>query len=291
MMLPGRRPSWPLTGFRSSVTCRLVGVSTSGFYDWQSPAAVGSGGGRCRAGRPHPAPLHELSRGTYGSPRVTAELRLGLGGREVHHQRVARLMRSARPGWDHRRRRRRGCTRRNPKAVPSDDLVERHSTVDGPDRLWVRRHHPAPHRPGLALRRLRHRRLQPAGCVGWALGDHCRTDLVVDALHMALWRRQSADGCVPPFRPRLPIHVMGVRPTPPSTPACSAPWAPSATASTTVAESFFATLQTELLDRHHGPRASWPKRSSSRSKPSTTRPAGTRPWRCWPPTTTTPTTR
>ena len=64
-----------------------------------------------------------------------AELRLGLGI-EVGRKRVERLMRQAGIEGVYRRRRR-GCTRRDPQAIPSDDLVNRRFAVTEPDRLWV----------------------------------------------------------------------------------------------------------------------------------------------------------
>lgn len=115
---------------------RTFGVSTSGFYEWrqrqQSPCR------RRMVDVELSATITEIwrqSRGTYGSPRVHAELRLGLGIR-VSRKRVARLMRAEGIEGVYRRRSR-GCTRRNPKATPSDDLVGRRFSVDGPDRLWV----------------------------------------------------------------------------------------------------------------------------------------------------------
>lgn len=83
----------------------------------------------------HIEKIHEESRGTYGWPRVHAELTLGLG-LAVNHKRVARLMREAGLQGLYRRRRH-GCTVRDPAADPYPDLVDRRFTVDEPDRLWV----------------------------------------------------------------------------------------------------------------------------------------------------------
>ena len=83
----------------------------------------------------HIEKIHDESRGTYGSPRVHAELTLGLG-LSVNHKRVARLMREAGIQGLYRRRRR-GCTVRDPAADPFPDLVNRDFTVDGPNRLWI----------------------------------------------------------------------------------------------------------------------------------------------------------
>src|SRR3954451_6882905 len=103
--------------------CRVMKVSTSGFYAWLA----------------HPVSqrdlddaylsntivdIHRASRGSYGSPRVHAELRLGEGvgcGRK----RVERLRRRAGIAGVYRPPRRRGCPRRDPDAQPSEDLVQR----------------------------------------------------------------------------------------------------------------------------------------------------------------------
>lgn len=188
---------------------------------------------------------HRLSRGTYGSPRVHAELRLGMGvccGRK----RVERLMRA--DGLEGVSRRRKGCTKRNPFDAPSDDLVDRLFDVAGPDRLWVA--DITRHRTGEGW-------LYGAFVIdawsrrvlGWSLGEHCRTELVADALDMALWRRQGADGCVHhsdhgcqytswAFGHRL--REAGLR---------GSMGTVGDALDNALAESFFASLQTELLDR------------------------------------------
>ena len=86
-------------------------------------------------------------------------------------------------------KRRRGCTRRDPDAEPSDDLVNRQFNVTAPDRLWVSditEHPTAEGKVYVAVvldafsRRV----------IGWSIADHIRAELVVDALQMALWRRR-----------------------------------------------------------------------------------------------------
>jgi len=132
--------------------------------------------------------IHRQSRGTYGSPRVHAELRLGAGIR-IGRKRVERLMRQARIEGVYRRRRR-GCTRRDPNAIPNDDLVNRHFSVEGPDRLWVTdiTEHPTETGTvylGVVLDAFSRR------VIGWSIADHLRSELVVDALQMAIWRRNN----------------------------------------------------------------------------------------------------
>jgi putative transposase len=79
--------------------------------------------------------IHKASRGTYGAPRIHAELRLGQG-LWVARKRVARLMRQA--GLHGRyRRRRHQTTRRDPTATAAPDLVNRDFTASRPDALWM----------------------------------------------------------------------------------------------------------------------------------------------------------
>jgi putative transposase len=116
------------------VACRVLNVSRSGYYEWltrlDSPRSQEN-----ELLLKHIRRIHEESRGTYGSPRVHAELTLGLG-LPVNLKRVARLMRQAGIQGLYRRRRR-GCTVRDPDAQPSADLVNRQFTVDAANLLWI----------------------------------------------------------------------------------------------------------------------------------------------------------
>ena len=119
-----------------TVGCHAMKVSVSGFYEW-------------RHHRTHPRPritedqvltakigeIHQMSRGTYGSPRVHGELRLGENIR-CSRKRVERLMRQGQIVGLHKRRKK-GTTRRDPAASPSEDLVKRVFDVDAPNRLWI----------------------------------------------------------------------------------------------------------------------------------------------------------
>ena len=118
------------------VCCRTMKVSRSAFLEWRHRQANPTANMAADADLGELiAKIHDQSDGTYGVPRVTAELRLGLG-RMVNHKRVARLMRE-RGLQGVTRRRRQGCTRRNPADPLSDDLVHRQFRPDRPDRLWV----------------------------------------------------------------------------------------------------------------------------------------------------------
>ncbi len=168
------------------MACRVLAVSRSGYYDWL---------GRPASPRQQEdeyllkliEQIHTDSRPTYGSPRVHAELRLGLG-LPVNLKRVARLMRTAGIQGLYRRRRR-GCTIRHPAAAPSSDLVNRNFTGTEPNRLWVTDITEHPTKEGTlycaavmdAYSRL---------IASWSIAEHMRTELVTDALGMALIRRQ-----------------------------------------------------------------------------------------------------
>jgi len=159
--------------------CRQLGVSPAGFYEWQ--ARQHNPSARARADAELTATIgeiHRLSDGTYGSPRVWADLRLGAGIR-VSRKRVERLMRQA--GLQGISRRKKGCTRRNPRDLPAEDLVHRQFRADGPNRLWVADITEHPTREGKVYAAVVidawSRRV-----VGLSLADHLRAELVCDAL-------------------------------------------------------------------------------------------------------------
>jgi putative transposase len=230
----------------AATVCRVMKVSTSGFYGWQTsqlmpcPRRVEDEALTAKI-----VEVHRQSRGTYGSPRVHAELRLGEGLR-IGRKRVERLMRQAGLEGIYRRRRR-GCTTRDPAAEPNDDLVNRRFRVTEADRLWVSDITEHPTNTGrvyLAVvldawsRRV----------VGWSIADHLRSELVVDALQMAIWRRQPEGTIVHSdhgtqytswaFGRRLrAAGLLGSMGT------------IGDAYDNAVAESFFGTLQLELLDR------------------------------------------
>src|SRR4029453_14024304 len=137
--------------------CRVLGVARAGYYAWASrlPSARTVAD---QALTEQIRDIHARSRGTYGAPRVHAELRLGLGMR-VGRKRVARLMRTAGIVGVHRPRRpggrppapaawaappRSGC---HPSPGPGQPAV--HSTGTG--SAVGGRYHPAAHRPGLVV--------------------------------------------------------------------------------------------------------------------------------------------
>ncbi len=116
---------------RVATMCRVLGVSTSGYYAWRKrPASA-----RAQADRGLLRQIltaHEAARGTYGVPRIHAELRAN----DIHvsRKRVARLMRAAGIAGVSRRRFT-TTTKRDRNARPAPDLVQRDFAVDGPNRL------------------------------------------------------------------------------------------------------------------------------------------------------------
>lgn len=225
-----------------------LGVSTSGFYEWRHRQS-----NPCRRVRSDVeltetiCEIWKRSRGTYGSPRIWAELRLGAGIR-VGRKRVERLMRRA--GIQGVARRKKGTTRRGPDAVPSDDLVCRQFGVDGPDVLWVAditEHPTAEGKVYLAVVIDAWNR----ECIGWSITDHLRAELVCDAFDMARWRRRPEpdSGLVhhADHGTQYTSWVFGQRLR--QAGILGSMGTVGDALDNAMAESFFATLQVELLDR------------------------------------------
>ena len=223
--------------------CRVLEVSTSGYYAWhrRQPSARAREDAvlldRIRS-------IHEHSRGTYGTPRVHAEL--VAEGVPISRKRIARLMRE---GGLEGISRRKACrtTRRSQEGRAARDLVEREFTAAGPDRLWVADITYIPTWAGFLFLAVVldawSRRV-----VGWAMRNHLRTELVLEALDMAVWQRRpeevihhSDQGCqYTSIAFGLRCREAGVRPSMGSVGDCF---------DNALCESFFATLECELLDR------------------------------------------
>ena len=173
--------------FRIATMARVLGVSPSGYYAWRHRER--SARERCdEALSARVREIHRRSRGTYGAPRIHAEL--AAQGTQVSRKRVARVMREAGLAGVSRRKGPR-TTRRDPEARPAPDLVERRFDADGPDRLWVADITYVPTAAGFVylavVLDVFSRRV-----VGWAMANHVRTELVLAALNMALGQRRPA---------------------------------------------------------------------------------------------------
>ena len=235
--------------------CRVPGVSPSGYYDWLRRApSVRKMANVVLTERIRQ--VHKDSDETYGMPRVRAELQEA--GQKVSRKRVARLMREARIHGVSRRRAFTLTTERNPRQRPAPDLVDRQFRADGRDQLWVADMTYIPTWTGFVYLAIVLDAFSRK-VVGWAMGQRMTADLVIAALHMALHTR----------RPQSVIHhsdqgsqytsiafasrrrEMGVRPSMGTV---------GDAYDNAMAESFFATLECELLDRR-----SWKSKAEART--------------------------
>lgn len=225
--------------------CRLLAVSPSGYYAWRArPMSL-----RAREDVVLSAQLeraHTASHGTYGAPRLHAEL--AADGVHVGKKRVARLMRAAKlVGISPRKWT--TTTVRDSGARPSDDLVKRVFTATKADQLWVADITYVPTWTGFlylaVVLDVWSRRI-----VGWAMANTLHTELVLEALNMAVVQRQprnvvhhSDHGCqYTSLRFGQRCKEAGVRPSMGTV---------GDAYDNAMCESFFGTLECELLDRRH----------------------------------------
>ena len=224
--------------------CRLLEVSTSGYYAWlKRPRSKRSREDAILTDRIRW--IYLRSRSTYGAPRVYEELRDE--GVRVGRKRVARLMRSADLQGVSRRKRVR-TTIRKPGVRPAPDLVKRDFTADHPDQLWVADITYIRTWAGFlylaVVMDAFSRRI-----IGWSMANHLKAELVIDALQMAVQQRrpegvvhhsdQGSQYTSLAFGKRC--REANVRPSMGSVGDCY---------DNALCESFFATLECELLNRY-----------------------------------------
>ena len=237
--MKANQAAWPVR-----TMCRVLGLSASGYYAWvrRGPSA------RARRDAQLTERIKEIwsaNREVYGRPRIHAELQAG--GERIGAKRVGRLMRRAGIAGASRRRSTKTTTREQRAARVAPDLVDRDFSAAGADQLWV---------ADITYVRTWTGFLYVAvvldawsrRVVGWSMAAHLRTELVLDALNMAIWQR----------RPQEVVHhsdqgsqytsiafgarcrEAGVRP---STGSVGDAY------DNALCESFFATLECELLER------------------------------------------
>ncbi len=222
---------------------KTLGVSRSGFYAWRDRAPSS----RSRADAElteQIRTIHKTSKETYGAPRIHAEL--ADDGIQVGRKRVERLMKAAAIAGVSRRKGPR-TTLRDERVRPALDLVDRDFTAEDPDQLWVADITYVPTWSGLLYLAVVldafSRRI-----VGWAMGHNLKTQLVLDAMNMALEQRRPADvihhsdqgSQYTSIAFGLRCKEAGVRPSMGSV---------GDAYDNAMCESFFATLECELLDR------------------------------------------
>ncbi len=222
--------------------CHVLGVSASGYYAWRDrgPSARAQKDEQLRPKIRH---FHAESRGTYGAPRIHVDL--AEDGEHIGRKRVSRLMQVE--GL-------RGvCRRKRPRTTvrdgqgPAPDLVDRNFSADGPNQLWVADITYIPTWAGFlylaVVLDVWSRRI-----VGWCMRPHLRTELILEALNMAADQRRPQDVIHHSDQGSQYTSVafgrrcdeLGVRPSMGSVGDCY---------DNAMCESFFATLECELLDR------------------------------------------
>ena len=236
--MKANQASWPVR-----TICRVLGLSASGYYAWvgREPSARARRDGQLVE---RITTIWRANRKVYGRPRIHAELQAE--GERVGQKRVARLMKQA--GIEGASRRRSAkTTTRGEASRPAPDLVDRDFSATGADQLWVGDITYVPTWAGFLYLAVVldawSRRV-----VGWSMAGHLRTELVLEALEMAIWQR----------RPEQVIHhsdqgsqytsiafgarckEAGVRPSMGSV---------GDAYDNALCESFFATLECELLDQ------------------------------------------
>ena len=230
--------------FPIAVMARVLGVSESGFYAWRQRSLCDHAVADTKLLQ-RVRTIHTSSRETYGAPRVHAELRAN--GEKHGRKRIARLMRAAGLAGASRRRCGVTTTRRDRAARPAPDLVERNFVACKANLLWVADITFVPTASGFLYLAV----VLDAWSrkvVGWSMANHLRAELVIDALAAAIGQRkpegvihhsdQGSQYTSLAFGKRC--AEAGVRPSMGSV---------GDAYDNAMCESFFATLECELLNR------------------------------------------
>jgi len=174
--------------------CQVIGIARSSYYHWR--ATTSDRADRAAADARLAARIrviHRESAGTYGVPRITAELREA--GEVVNHKRVARVMAGIGLAGLRLSRRHR-TTRADLTAAKALDLLERDFTAQTPNTRYVGDITYLPIADGTFCYLATVMDLCSRRLVGWAVADHMRTELVLDALHAAERTRGSLAGAI-----------------------------------------------------------------------------------------------
>ena len=223
---------------------RVLGVSKAGYYAWaHRPPSAHAVADVALLKRVRT--VHASSRQTYGAPRVHADLQAQ--GERHGRKRIARLMQTAGLVGACHRHGGPTTTRRDKEARPAPDLVDRNFTASGPNQLWIADITYIPTATGFLYLAVV-LDVWSRKVVGWSMANHLRAELVLDALEMAIGQR----------RPKDVVHhsdqgsqytslafgkrcsEAGVRPSMGSV---------GDAYDNAMAESFFSTLEAELLSR------------------------------------------
>ena len=235
--------------FPLAAMCRVLGLSPSGYYGWlrRAPSARGRRDAELKI---RIKAIWRDSDETYGCPRIHAALLAD--GERVSRKRVARLMKELGIVGVTRRRFKTGTTKRDAKAKPAPDLVNRDFSAKGPDQLWVADITYVPTWTGwlyLAVvldawsRRI----------VGWAMAPHMKAELVGAALEMAVRRRQPRGGVVHHSDRGSQYTSLAFGEHCREADIAQSMGSVGDAYDNAMCESFFATLECELIDRRRFP--------------------------------------
>ncbi len=241
-----------------TIMCRVLEVSRSGYHAWRSrslgPRALEDARLTARI-----RVLHKKRRGVYGSPRIWSDLVVVDDGERIGRKRVERLMRQAglsgliSKKW-------RSTTVRVPGVRVAEDLLDRNFAAGAPNRCWVADITYLRTWEGwlylVAVQDLYSRRI-----VGWSMADHMRTELVTDALAMALERRRPARGLIWHSDQGSQFVSLAFGQQARGAGIAQSMGSKGDCYDNAVAESFFATLKKELIHRR-----SWPTKAELRTE-------------------------
>ncbi|PYO48382.1 MAG: IS3 family transposase [Candidatus Rokuibacteriota bacterium] len=240
-----------------AIMCRVLEVSRSGYHAWTqrrlAPRALEDARLTERIRE-----LHRKRRGVYGSPRIWSDLVLDDGER-IGRKRVERLMRQAglsgliTKKW-------RATTIRVPGVRVADDLLDRNFAAGAPNRCWVADITYLRTWEGwlylVAVQDLYSRRI-----VGWAMADHLRAELVTDALGMALAHRRPAHGLIWHSDQGSQFVSLAFGQKARAAGIAQSMGSKGDCFDNAVAESFFATVKKELINRR-----TWPTKAELRTE-------------------------
>ncbi len=236
--IDAEKATWPVR-----TICRALHISRSAYYDWKQARTTARAAADATL-TVHIKAIHRRSRGTYGVPRVLADLRAE--GHKVGKKRVARLMREQGLSGIPKRRYRPRTTDSDHDDRVAKNLLDRQFEVVAPNRAWVGDITYLPTKAGwvylAVLIDLFSRKV-----VGWSLQKHMQTELCLQALHQAIATRQPGPGLLHHTDRgsqytsddyQAALTRIGARPSMSRKGNC---W------DNAVAESFFGTLEQELV--------------------------------------------
>lgn len=240
-----------------SLMCRVLEVSRSGYHAWAARPLSARGAEDARL-TVRIRELHEQRRKVYGSPRIWADLVVD-DGEKIGRKRVERLMRQA--GLSGLiTKKYKATTIRVPGVRVAEDLLDRDFSADAPNQRWVADITYLRTWEGwlylVAVQDLYSRRI-----VGWSMADHMRTELVTDALQMALQRRRPDRGLIYHSDQGGQFVSLAFGQQARKAGIAQSMGSKGDCFDNAVAESFFATIKKELIHRR-----AWPTKAELRTE-------------------------